>query len=484
MMKNKKAMPVTGNGEKGDVMERGFVRIIMAVVFPVLIAVSFTACGDYNLICKNDNNDCENENGDDNGGGEVPALPDVITRDSVDSNGNEGNNSSYWFPSISADGRYVAFSSRASNLVLNDTNGAYDIFVHDRISGATTRVSVDSNGNQSDGSPDLHSYSSISADGRYVAFGSYATNLVPNDNNGYKDIFVHDRISGETNRVSVDSNGIEGNIYSKKPSISADGRYVAFDSWATNLVPNDNTVSKDIFVHDRLSGETTRASVNSSGIEGNKSSFFSSISVYGRYVAFTSGATNLVPNDNNGRDDVFVHDLQSGVTTRVSVDSNGNQGNDTSTYSSISADGRYVTFSSRASNLVLNDTNSSFDIFVHDRLSGETTRVSVDSNGIEGNDSSTYSSISVDGRYVTFSSRASNLVPNDNPRSQDIFVHDRLSGGTTRISVDSSGTEGNGWSFFPSISADGKYVTFSSYATNLVPDDNNGTYDIFTAPVP
>jgi hypothetical protein len=168
-------------------MERGFVRIIMAVVFSVLIAISFTACGDCNGTCENNNSAGENENGDDggggddNGGGESPALPSVITLDSVDSNGNEGT------PSLSADGRYVAFRSDATNLVANDTKRKDDIFVHDRQNGETTRVSVDSNGNEANN----HScFPSISADGHYVAFQSWATNLVAIDNPNYIDIFT------------------------------------------------------------------------------------------------------------------------------------------------------------------------------------------------------------------------------------------------------------------------------------------------------
>jgi Tol biopolymer transport system component len=409
MMKNKRSMPVNGNGEKGDNMERGFVRIIMAVVFSVFITVSLSACGDCDNICENDNNGVENESEESGGEEESLSLPGVITLDSVSSDGNEGNGST-WDSSISADGRYVAFRSYASNLVANDNNGVTDIFVRDRLSGETTRVSVDLNGNEANGN---NYQASISADGRYVAFKSYASNLVANDNNGVTDVVVHDRLSGETTRVSVDSNGNEGNGNSHQASISADGRYVAFNSWANNLVANDNNNRFDIFVHDRQSGETTRVSIDSNGNEANNESLKPSISVDGRYVAFYTLATNLVANDNNRHYDIFVHDRQSGETTRVSVDSNGNEANNESLKPSISADGRYVAFESRATNLVANDNNGYKDIFVHDRQSGETTRVSVDSNGNEANSQIKDPSISADGRYITFFSQATNFVTLD-----------------------------------------------------------------------
>jgi hypothetical protein len=354
--------------------------------------------------------------------GEVIAAQGETIRVSVGSAGNEGNEGS-GDPSISSDGRYVAFHSLASNLVPNDTNFAIDIFVHDRQTGQTTRVSVNSAGVQGNGDSN---WSSISSDGRYVAFESLASNLVPNDTNGADDVFVHDRQTGQTMRVSVNSVGVEGNNNSNFPYISSDGRYVAFTSLASNLVPNDTNFAPDIFVHDRQTGQTTRVSVNSAGVQGNGDSNFPSISSDGRYVAFTSLASNLVPNDTNFAPDIFVHDRQTGQTTRVSVSSVGVQGNGDSIRPYISSDGRYVAFTSLASNLVPNDTNFVPDIFVHDRQTGQTMRVSVNSAGGEGNSESYGSSISSDGRYVAFDSWASNLVPNDTNGTYDVFVHDYL----------------------------------------------------------
>ncbi|MDO8945600.1 MAG: hypothetical protein Q7U88_00425 [Desulfocapsaceae bacterium] len=405
------------------------------------------------------------------------AQPLITTRVSVDSSGNEGNKYSY-HPSISADERYVAFDSSASNLVAGDTNDTNDIFVHDRVTRKTTRVSVDSSGSPSNG---YSEYPSISADGRYVAFHSGATNLVANNTNGtVSDIFVHDRLNGATTLVSVDSSASQGNQQSYYPSISADGRYVAFQSSASNLVTDDTNDTDDIFVHDRQDGTTSRVSVNSDGIGGNNFSNYHAISADGQYVAFTSLATNLVDNDNNGREDVFVHNRQDGTTSRVSVHSNGTEGDSGSYNPSISADGQYIAFESGASNLVDSDTNgATSDIFVHNRLTGATTIASIDSSGTQGDSGSYHASISSDGQYIAFESHASNLVASDINGSNDVFVHDRQTGKTIMASVDSSGSQGDWSSFDPSISADGQYVAFTSYTTNLVANDTNDTEDIF-----
>jgi archaellum component FlaF (FlaF/FlaG flagellin family) len=438
------------------------------------------------------------------------ASPGTTERVDVDSAGNQANDESvYWPPDISGDGRYVAFSSVASNLVPGDTNVTLDVFVHDRQTGVTERVSVDSAGNQTNGAEDQ---SAISGDGRYVAFNSWASNLVPGDTNGATDVFVHDRQTGVTERVSVDSAGNQTNGPSSTFAISGDGRYVAFNSEASNLVPGDtnNFCNRDadpeldncpdVFVHDRQTGVTERVSVDSAGNQANQYSYWElAISGDGRYVAFMSVASNLVPGDTNGFDDVFVHDRQTGVTERVSVDSAGNQGNEYSTQPAMSGDGRYVAFHSGASNLVPGDTNlcscvgsgcpkSCADVFVHDRQTGATERVSVDSPGNEANSASSTSDISGDGRYVAFESWASNLVPGDtqlcgNPPStyncSDVFVHDRQTGVTQRVSVDSAGNQGNEHSSASAISGDGRYVAFESEASNLVPGDTNGTRDVF-----
>jgi Tol biopolymer transport system component len=288
--------------------------------------------------------------------------------------------------------------------------------------------------------------------------------------------------SQTTERISLGPGGIEGNDASTDPSISSDGMHVAFMSFATNLVAGGTNGKTHIFVRERQTGITTLVSVDSAGTEGNGDSSAPSISGDGRYVAFVSDADNLVGGDSNGFFDIFVHDLQSGATTRVSVDSGGGEGDGPSFNPSISEDGRYVAFDSDA-DLVLPDVWGVYEIYVHDRTTGATERVSVDSTGSQGNNHSYSPSISGDGRYVAFESAADNLVAGDTPFTMggfiDIFVHDRTTGATTRVSVDSLGGEGNGESSAPSISADGRYVAFQSDATNLVAGDTNGSTDIF-----
>lgn len=400
----------------------------------------------------------------------------TTTRVSVASDGSQGNGRSFW-PSISGDGRYVAFHSWAGNLVNGDTNGTSDVFVRDLQSGETRRVSISSEGAEAKLFPAL--CPSISADGRYVAFGSRAANLVPGDTNDSEDVFVHDRIEGRTARVSVASDGTEGNWSSYEPSISADGRFVAFSSLASNLVPDDTNGFEDVFVHDMLTGATSRVSVSSSGEEADGPSGLPTITADGRYVAFMSAAWNIVASDTNNMLDVFVHDRATKETTRVSVASDGTEANGHSGWPAISGDGRCVAFSSVASNLVSNDRNGVDDVYVHDRVTCTTVRVSVASNGAEGNNASYDASISADGRYVAFSSAASNLVPNDTNEAEDVFVHNRATGETIRVSIARDGSEANSQSTQPSISADGRYVAFVSYGTNLVAGDTNGACDVF-----
>jgi hypothetical protein len=407
----------------------------------------------------------------------VPALGQETTRVSVDSSGAQANQISE-NSSISADGRYVAFDSAASNLVPGDTNDNIDVFVHDRELGTTTRVSVDSAGGQGD---DFCDTSSISADGRFVAFSSMSTNLVPGDTNNASDMFLHDRELGTTIRVSVDSSGGQADGESGGwLSISSDGQYVAFLSNATNLVPGDTNDSSDVFVYDRQSAITTRVSVASSGAQGNDYSCCPSLSADGRFVAFSSSASNLVGSDTNGVDDIFLRDRQSGTTARLSVDSFGVEANQASGFPpSISADGRFVAFESLATNLVSGDTNGVEDVFIRDRQSGSTTRVSVASTGEQAGGPSYLPAISPEGSYVGFTSMASNLVAGDTNSVMDVFVHDRQSAETQRISLDSSDGQGNGESFRASLSAGGAAVAFTSFASNLVPGDTNALIDIF-----
>ncbi|WP_373537007.1 calcium-binding protein [Microcoleus sp.] len=405
----------------------------------------------------------------------LPEFQTILTRVSVNSLGKEGDRFSI-NPSISADGRFIAFESTATNLVPGDTNNNSDIFVRDRLTNTTSRISVNSTGNQ--GNFDAFN-PAISADGRFVAFESNSTNLVAADTNNTSDIFLHDRLNGSTTRVSVDSTGLLGDRPSTNPSISADGRLIAFESNSTNLVAGDSNNNSDIFVHNIQTNTTTRLSINSTGTPGNIGSFNPSISADGRFVAFDSLADNLVAADTNSTRDIFVHDIQTNTTTRVSVNSSGNQGNFGSISAVISADGRFVAFQSNASNLVTGDTNGTSDIFVHDRLTNTTSIASMNSTGDRANRSSFKPSISADGRFVAFDSLADNLAAADTNGTNDIFVRDRDTATTTRISVNSEGQGADITSFNPAISATGNVIAFDSFATNLVRQDTNSSRDIF-----
>ena len=411
----------------------------------------------------------------------TPGAPTPRTiRISVASDGTQSNGGSI-YPSISDDGRYVAFTSDASNLVPGDTNGADDVFVHDLLAGTTERVSVASEGTQGNGGS---WWAIISGNGRYVVFSSSASNLVIGDTNESQDVFVHDRQTGSAERVSVASDGTQGDASSGiTAAISVDGRYVAFSSDATNLVGGDTNGATDVFVRDRQAGQTTRVSIRSDGTQGAASGGGRidsriAMSADGRYVAFTSTGS-LASDDTNSQHDVYVHDRQTGETTRSSISTDGTQNTGWSDFPAISGDGRYVAFASSSNNLVPGDLNSRADVFVRDRQSGTTERVSVASDGTEANESSQWLAISRDGRYVAFYSRASNFVPGDTNALPDIFLRDRQTNQTERVSVSSGGNQASGIPEYSSISADGRFVAFDSDGSDLVSGDTNGRTDVF-----
>ncbi len=280
-------------------------------------------------------------------------------------------------------------------------------------------------------------------------------------------------------RVSVADDGTEGNHASYVPSISADGRFVAFYSNASNLVAGDTNALWDVFVVDRDLDTIERVSVGGDGTEANNGSYQPSISADGRFVTFYSNATNLVAGDTNAQSDVFVVDRDLDTIERVSVAGDGTEGNGQSYIPSISADGRFVTFYSWASNLVAGDTNGQYDVFVVDRDLDTIERVSVADDGTEGDSASLRPSISADGRFVTFDSAATNLVAGDTNGQWDIFVVDRDLDTIERVSVADDGGESDRTSHWPQLSADGRFVTFGSFATNLVAGDTNGQWDVF-----
>lgn len=340
--------------------------------------------------------------------------------------------------------------------------------------GQTQRVSVSSAGAQADAAsvaPD------VSADGRYVVFQSSASNLVAGDTNGSSDIFLRDRQTETTQRISVSSSGEEGNDRSTSPAISSDGRYVAFVSNASNLVAGDKNSVSDIFVRDRQAGTTLRVSVSSEGQEAGNASMEPDLAVTSAgvvLVVFESTASNLVAGDTNAKTDIFLHTLETGATQRLSVTDGGEQGDGDSRAPAIDAGGLRVVFESDATQLISGDTNGFSDVFVKDLNSGTVTRAGV--SGTQGDSFSREAAISGDGESVGFKSEATNWVSGDSNFAADIFVSDPT--GTTLEWV----TDGaSGASRLPSLSGDSASlrVAFESSASNLVQTDTNGVADVF-----
>ncbi|MGH8972346.1 MAG: TolB family protein, partial [Acidimicrobiia bacterium] len=391
-------------------------------------------------------------------------------------------------PWMSGDGRYVTYDSAGKRNVAGtvETDDVRDIYVHDRVTNLTQRITMGTGGAAPDGESQRPT---ISSDGRYVAFWSLAGNLVAGDTNEHADSFVYDRQAGTMKRVSVATNGSEGNDDSKRPVMSRDGRFVAFESYATNLVGSgsglpvigqftDANGANDVFLHELASGTTTLVSTTSDRRTGNGDSDRPSISGDGRFVAFNSIASNLAGNDSNAKYDVFVRDMQTGQTTRQSVDAAGAQANNGSLSPSISSDGRWVSFSSTATNLITGQDGGIEDVYLKDLATGAVTRVSSATGGGQADGDSADSSISGDGRYVAYWSEATNIVAGDTntcakytPSCADIFVYDRQTGASRRVSISSTGAQGDLESLSPAISVDGRFVAFDSKATTLVPDD-------------
>ncbi len=283
----------------------------------------------------------------------------------------------------------------------------------------------------------------------------------------------------KTNRVSIKTGGGQVNGGSSDASISANGRYVAFGSAASNLVGDDTNSASDIFVHDRVTKKTKRVSIKSAGGQANGNSYDPSISATGRFVAFRSDASNLVGKDSNDRFDIFVRDRGTAKTRRVNVKNTGGQAIGGGTFHPfISANGRFVAFTSSASNLIGNDKSNSEDVFVHDRETNKTRLVSKRTGGAQGDGSSHESSVSANGRHAAFASDASTLVRNDTNNEPDVFVHDRWTKKTRRVSVRNGGGQGSGSSEDPALSGDGRFVAFESEAP-LVTFDTNGAWEIY-----
>lgn len=401
-----------------------------------------------------------------------------ITRVSVSSGGAEGNGESISgdISASSNDGRYVVFRSFASNLVAGDTGGFADIFLRDRTSNTTTLITRSSGGTQANASSNKPR---ISASGRYVVFHGFPTNLFAGtDTNGNNDVFMRDVQSNTTTAVSVNTVGTStGNGASLYPDVSDDGRYVVFQSTASDLVSGDTNGVSDIFLRDMQTGSTTCVSVNTSGAVANSDSINARISGDGRYVVFVSRATDLISGKTSSTLDVFVRDMQTSTTIRISNSTTGGDPTgDSNAVPEINTDGSIVVYMSWAGNIVENDTNSVYDVFFWSRSQGVSTLVSLADDESLSNDHTFLEGVGVsdDGRYVVWSSAATNLVSGDTNGVLDVFVRDRWLSTTTSLSAG-----GNGASRRPLISTDGRRVAFESYASNLVSGDTNNEGDVF-----
>lgn len=407
-----------------------------------------------------------------------PVEPDDTTaRISISSYDEQGNGISIR-PALSTDGTLIAFESAANNLVSNDTNGVSDIFLRDTFNNLTTRISVDSAGNQGNGNSSL---AAISGDGNIIAFVSDSTNLISAlDENGFPDIYVHTISTGDTIIISNGMSGQPANGASSSPAISTDGKFVAFHSLASNLVANDTNAKSDVFVYDMTTKLIKRVSVSSTGIQGNGNSYQPSLSADGRYVAYQTEAENIAIGDSNGVSDIVVYDRQTGAVSRMSLDSQGRQSNGASINPCISGDALFVVFESKATTLVNGDFNGVSDIFLRDIAAAKTTRISINDAGFEANDDSYNPVISSDARFIAFESRARNLIKGDNNKRRDIYVRDRKFGKITRESIPDSRTDADGHSFNAAVSANGEVIAFDSIATDMIIDDTNGVSDVFT----
>lgn len=391
---------------------------------------------------------------------------------------------------IAAQGRFVVFTTEATNLVEGDTNGVSDVLLYDREgNGVLERVSLGEAGVQGNGpSESAH----VSADGRFVVFESMASNLVPGDTNGMADVFVRDRQSGTTERVSVASSGAQalgcpdlGNVM---PDISADGRFVAWDSDCSSLVAEDTNGSFDAYVRDRANNTTVRVSVKADGGQATGSTGVGMMAVLssdGRYVAFLSGASDLVAHDTNGQLDVYLRDLQAGTTELVSLASDGGQAIDGPAFDSlaVSTDGRFVSFLTRATNLFPDDTNDADDYVLRDRTAQTTEPLTLSATGSLATTRAGRAAMSSDARFFAFQS-ADPLTGQPTGGTDQTFLRDRVAQTLTLVSAPAGVTPDRAANY-PAVAADGKVVAFESAATNLVsPIVTNGKHNVFVATAP
>jgi Tol biopolymer transport system component len=404
--------------------------------------------------------------------GAATATTRLSQRGGVAANDNSGR------IATSGRGRFVTFSTPATNLASPATTGLYNVYLVDRLAGRNPElVSVGGTGARADGDSGRVNASPVTPDGRFIAFESQATNLVPGpDTNNAADVFVRERGRfAHTTLISAASDrgpaaGARGNGPSLPLAITPDARFVVFLSAATNLVPGDTNGKPDIFLRDRQARITTRISVGTDGAQGDDASRGASISADGRFVAFDSKASNLVPGDDNGRSDVFIRDVRNRTTERVSVNCAGPTSLSACVGTSISADGRLLVYESAG-------TLSHSQAWLYDRTTKKTTLLSAGVDGRPGNGFTFRPTISASGRLVSFESSSTNLVPGGGGIQFLVYVRDLRTGRTTLASVSSSGAPANEQSGFAVASERG--VAFESRATNLVPGGGNGKIQVF-----
>ena len=377
-----------------------------------------------------------------------------------------------FYPDTNSNGTVIAYHSEANNLVANDTNGVKDIFVYDTSIQTTVRASLASNGTQANGDS---LYPTLSSDGHYVAFESEASNLVAGDTNGVKYIFVYDLQTQQIQRVSIATNASQADGASYDAQISGNGRYVTFTSSATNLVSGDTNAADDIFVYDLQTSTIQRVSVDSNGTQGNSDSTQPSISNDGRYIAYASTASNLIANDTNGTtEDVILHDRQTGTTTIESRKDTGQQGDQQCSSPTISGDGSVLAFVTN-NTLLAGDVNGAWDYYTKDLQTDELKIMSLTIGaGSNGN-----VDLSDNGRFMVIALFDNTLVAGDTNSQLDIFIFDREQDTITLVSKAYDGSSGDNSSGRPAISGDGTSVVFDSKASNFVSNDTNNAYDIF-----
>lgn len=416
------------------------------------------------------------------------ACTPVVEVVSVSSTGQRANSHSGGAAVISADGRYVLFTSFATNLSPQDTNPAGDVYRFDRRTRQCVLVSVTPSGAAGNGASDA---GAISADGRIAVFASYATDLAGAPLQGHRHLYARDMQTGVTTQLDVSATGVSGDnsVSASRMDVSDDGRHVAFASQAGNLVSGDTNGVNDVFVHDRQSGGTRRVSVDSTGTQGDYASLDPAISADGRYVAFASNSV-LDVNVESGWQQIYRHDTANGETCHVSVSnpmvSPGYfSANQHCLWADISDDGQIVAFVTTASNLSALDTNGAADVYVRNVGTALSTLASDNSTGFSGNGPSgrSFVALSGDGRFVLFQSEASDLVGGaGGPNRTDWFL--RSVGGTYAFATSGMAAIVQDSSGRPGLSRDGSVASFASPRADLVPGDANNANDVFVRGCP